>query len=118
MDIDDEFQEEEVRQRVSILAQEYEELFQRIRDFTRSDLSAWLVVQAWIDWKRIDRIQTERKRKGDRPVSEAQLKELAALGMESLADLSRKEAQVLIDRFNCKGQEKEQDNEEEGTGWY
>ena len=116
MDIDDEFQDEEVRQKVSFLVQEYEDLFGRIRDFTRSDLCAWFVVQAWIDWKRIDRIQSERKRKGDRPVSEAQLKVLASMGLESLADLSRKEAQVLIDRLNHKGQEKEQD--EEGTEWY
>jgi len=98
MDIDDEFQDEEVREHLSILVQEHEELFDRIRKFTSSDLCAWLVVQAWFDWKRMERLQSGRKRKGDRPVSEAQLKLLGKLGMESLADLSRREAQILIDR--------------------
>jgi hypothetical protein len=116
MDIDDEFQDEEVRQKVSFLVQEYEELFGRIRDFTRSDVCAWFVVQAWIDWKRIDRIQSERKRKGDRPISEAQLRELRSRGMESLADLSRKEAQALIDGLTPISPEV--GAEEEEGGWY
>lgn len=114
MSMDDEFRDPDVIQQVEILAMEFQEAFNHIRRYTKSDISAWFVVDAFLDWKRIERMQSQRKRKGDRPVSEAQLKELASLEIESLADLSRKEAQVLIDRFNRKDQEEV----EEGTGWY
>jgi hypothetical protein len=118
MSMDDEFRDPDVIQQVEILAMEFEEAFVHIRRYTKSDICAWFVVDAFLDRKRIERMQAQRKRKGDRPVSEAQLKELASLEIESLADLSRKEAQVLIDRFDCKGQEKDQEEEEGGTGWY
>ena len=116
MSTDDEFRDKDSIEQVEILVEEYEEVFAFVRKNTKSDLCAWFVVNAFLDWKRIEKLQAERKRKGHRPVSEAQLKELASQGMESLADLSRKEAQVLIDRFNRKGQEEE--GEEEAKGWY
>ena len=68
MDIDDEFKDEEVRGQVALLAQEHEELFDRIRDFTQSDLCAWFVVQAFFDWKRMERLQAGRKNSRDRTV--------------------------------------------------
>jgi len=116
MSMDDEFRDEEVRQQVSVWVQEYEELHAHIRTFTESDLCAWFVVQAWIDCKRIGRIRSERKRKGGRPISEAQLRELASLGMESLADLSRDEAQFLIDGLTPIDPEMGAEGEE--GGWY
>jgi hypothetical protein len=116
MSMDDEFRDEKLRQQVSVWVQEYEELCAHIRTFTESDLCAWFVVQAWIDWKRIGRIRSKRKRKGDRPISEAQLKELASQGMESLADLSRNEAQVLIDGLTPIGPDV--GAEEVEGGWY
>ena len=92
MDINDELRDQEMQERMAFHVDELEELFERIRGFTDSDLCEWVAVQEWLDWKRVDRLQTKAKRNEDRAVSDVQLLAVRAFGMESFADLSRPEA--------------------------
>ena len=106
MDIDEVFDDKESQEQVALMVQDYEKVFERIRKYTKSELCAWLVVQAWMEWQGKESRLVQREWGDDDPASEIQLFLLHALGVENLADLSRNEAQSVIDGLRKQGAEK------------
>lgn len=112
MDIDEKFADENMQAAVALMVQEYEEIFYRIRTMTKSDLCAWFAVQAWVEWQEKESRLAETRRKPKSPASSVQLCLLNGLGVEKLADLSRAEAQGIIENAQ------KENNGKAELGWY
>ena len=98
MEIDEKFDDEHMWEAVTSAAEEYVKVFNRIRPTTNSDLCAWFMTQAWIDWQERESKLARSRRKPEVPASGVQVCLLNALGVAALADLSRAEAQSIIEQ--------------------
>lgn len=91
---------------VDPLIEEYESLRKRVRKLTKENLQTWFFARDWIDHKlRPEDLSMRRQFLDDAPMSEIQFCLLQVLGIRRLEDLSRWEAQTIIDRIrgqkNC-----------------
>ena len=108
MDVEDKL-EETGEETIGYLAREYSEVFGKIRRFADSDLQAWFVVWELMRWWESEEA---KRRKGPRPATGPQLRELKERGIRELADLSQKEAATLLGALD-KAPEDEESAEKE-----
>ena len=106
MDINERFEDKEMRDVVASLVQDYEDAFDRIRTMTKSDLCAWFAAQAWMDCQDKENKRATTRREPEVPASDVQLCLLNVLGVWTLADISRAEAQRIIEQVQKERSEK------------